>query len=90
MSSENEKSAHADVDVAVVEARASQSDDAYLELLGYKNEFRRDFSFLGLFSLVSSELAVLPGVTGTIWCVGHAGGRRRVTAEAGTRWGILA
>ena len=51
--------------VAVVAA-----DDAYLEHLGYKPEFRRDFSFLGLFSLVQSELAVLPGVAGTIWC-GH-------------------
>ena len=43
------------------------SDDAQLELLGYKQEFKRDFSFLGLWSLVSSELAVLPGVAGTIW-----------------------
>jgi len=48
--------------VAVVEA-----DDAYLEHLGYKPEFKRDFSFLGLFSLVQSELAVFPGVAGTIW-----------------------
>ena len=45
------------------------SDDAQLELLGYKQEFKRDFSFIGLWSLVSSELAVLPGVAGTIWCV---------------------
>ena len=43
------------------------SDDAQLELLGYKQEFKRDFSFIGLWSLVSSELAVLPGVAGTIW-----------------------
>lgn len=48
------------------------SDDAMLELLGYKQEFKRDFSFLGLFSLCSSELAVLPGVAGTIWCVNKA------------------
>lgn len=44
-------------------------DDVNLEHMGYKQEFRRDFSFIGLFSLVSSELAVLPGVAGTIWCV---------------------
>ena len=42
-------------------------DDAYLEHLGYKPEFKRDFSFLGLFCLVQSELAVFPGVAGTIW-----------------------
>ena len=44
------------------------SDDGFLEQMGYKQEFRRDFTFLGLFSLVSSELAILPGVAGTIWC----------------------
>ena len=49
-------------DVNIVEA-----DDAYLEHLGYKLEFKRDFSFLGLFCLVQSELAVLPAVAGTIW-----------------------
>lgn len=43
-------------------------DDGFLEQLGYKQEFKRDFTFLGLFSLVSSELAILPGVAGTIWC----------------------
>jgi len=48
--------------IAVVEA-----DDAYLEYLGYKPEFERHFSFLALFSLVQSELAVLPGAVGTIW-----------------------
>ena len=48
--------------IAVVEA-----DDAYLEYLGYKPEFERHFSFLALFSLVQSELAVLPGVAGTTW-----------------------
>ena len=44
------------------------TDDGFLEQMGYKQEFRRDFTFLGLFSLVSSELAILPGVAGTIWC----------------------
>lgn len=63
----DEKMATARIDVA--EAENNKSDESYLELLGYKNEFRRDFSFLGLFSLVSSELAVLPGVAGTIWWV---------------------
>ena len=48
--------------IAVVEA-----DDAYLEHLGYKPEFKRHFGFLGLFSLVQSQLGVLPGVAGTIW-----------------------
>ncbi|PIL25973.1 transporter [Ganoderma sinense ZZ0214-1] len=43
------------------------TDDGFLEQMGYKQEFRRDFTFLGLFSLVSSELAILPGVAGTIW-----------------------
>ena len=52
-----------------VESVYGVSDDAQLELLGYKQEFKRDFSFLGLWSLCSSELAVLPGVAGTIWCV---------------------
>ena len=55
------------VDVEVVEY--ANSDDMQLELLGYKSEFKRDFTFLGLFFLTSSELAVLPGVAGTIWCV---------------------
>ena len=50
-----------------VESVSDASDDAQLELLGYKQEFKRDFSFLGLWSLCSSELAVLPGVAGTIW-----------------------
>lgn len=53
------------VDVEVVEY--ANSDDIQLEMLGYKSEFKRDFTFLGLFSLCSSELAVLPGVAGTIW-----------------------
>ena len=43
------------------------ADDAHLEHMGYKPEFRRDFTFLGLFSLVQTELAVLPGVANTIW-----------------------
>jgi hypothetical protein len=59
-----EKEGAPDVEVHSVEP----ADDAGLELLGYKQEFKRDFTFLGLFSLVSSELAVLPGVAGTIWC----------------------
>jgi hypothetical protein len=43
------------------------ADDEQLEHLGYKPEFKRDYSFLGLFSLSMSELAVFPGVAGTIW-----------------------
>ena len=54
-----------DVEVGVYEG----ADDIQLEMLGYKPEFKRDFSFLGLFSLCSSELAVLPGVAGTVWYV---------------------
>jgi hypothetical protein len=65
----DEKDGRAGVDVV----EAHQSDDSYLEMLGYKPEFRRDFTFIGLFSLVSSELAVLPGVAGTIWCVRSCG-----------------
>lgn len=61
---EKETSTHS-VDVEVVEY--DDPDDIQLEHLGYKPEFKRDFTFLGLFSLVSSELAVLPGVAGTIW-----------------------
>ena len=53
------------VDVEVIEC--DDADDIQLEQLGYKPEFKRDFTFLGLFSLCSSELAVLPGVAGTIW-----------------------
>ena len=53
---------------ATVEVLDAIEDDVYLEQLGYKQEFKRDFTFLGLFSLVSSELAILPGVAGTIWC----------------------
>jgi hypothetical protein len=56
-----------------VESVSDVSDDAQLELLGYKQEFKRDFSFLGLWSLCSSELAVLPGVAGTIWYVSCTG-----------------
>ncbi|KAM5537391.1 hypothetical protein V8D89_008910 [Ganoderma adspersum] len=52
--------------VDIVDA-TSIDDDGFLEQMGYKQEFRRDFTFLGLFSLVSSELAILPGVAGTIW-----------------------
>ena len=67
MSSEDykEKEYSNSVDVEVLES--GDPDDVQLEYLGYKPEFKRDFSFLGLFSLCSSELAVLPGVAGTIW-----------------------
>ncbi|KIP06824.1 hypothetical protein PHLGIDRAFT_19368 [Phlebiopsis gigantea 11061_1 CR5-6] len=52
-------------------------------MLGYKQEFKRDFSFIGLWSLVSSELAVLPGVAGTIWyTMGYCG-------LVGMTWGWL-
>ena len=44
-----------------------RADEELLASLGYKQEFKRDYTFLGLFSLTSSELAVLPGVAGTIW-----------------------
>ena len=71
------------VDVDVVESQSIASEDAYLGLMGYKAEMRRDFSFFGLFSLVSSELAVLPGVAGTICACTleflH-------TASSATRW----
>ncbi|EKM57619.1 uncharacterized protein PHACADRAFT_251336 [Phanerochaete carnosa HHB-10118-sp] len=61
----------------------TDSDDAVLETLGYKQEFKRDFSFLGLWSLCSSELAVLPGVAGTIWyTMGYCG-------LVGMTWGWL-
>ena len=43
------------------------ADDENLEQLGYKQEFKRDFSFLGLFSLVQSEIGVFSGVAATIW-----------------------
>jgi hypothetical protein len=59
---DDEKNGRPTIDVV----EAHESDDAYLEHLGYKSEFKRDFTFIGLFSLVSSELAVLPGVAGTI------------------------
>ncbi|EIN03859.1 amino acid transporter [Punctularia strigosozonata HHB-11173 SS5] len=66
-----------------VEVTDATDDDAYLEQMGYKQEFRRDFTFLGLFSLVSSELAVLPGVAGTIWyTMGYMG-------LIGMTWGWL-
>ena len=60
-----EKESVKDVEVA----EYVRDDDSELGMLGYKQEFKRDFSFLGLFALTSSELAVLPGVAGTIWCV---------------------
>jgi hypothetical protein len=63
-------------DGAAVNVAEATDDDAYLEQMGYKQEFRRDFTFLGLFSLVSSELAVLPGVAGTIWCAAVIDGLR--------------
>ena len=68
MSSEDFKEkeySNSGADVEIVES--DNADDVQLEHLGYKPEFKRDFSFLGLFSLCSSELAVLPGVAGTIW-----------------------
>jgi len=69
-------------DAALVEGD-NRSDDLYLEHLGYKSEFRRDYSFVGLFSLVLSELAVLPGVAGTIWnTMGYLG-------LVGMTWGWL-
>ena len=48
-------------------AQIVEADNATLADLGYKPEFKRDFRFLGLFSLVQSALAVLPGVAGSIW-----------------------
>lgn len=68
MSVEDEK-AQGSPQLDVESMSFTDSDDAMLEMLGYKPEFKRDFSFLGLWSLCSSELAVLPGVAGTIWCV---------------------
>lgn len=57
-------------DSAVIEVlEVTGEDDEQLLTLGYKPEFRRDFTLLGLFSFASSQLAVLPGVAGTIWCV---------------------
>lgn len=66
----------------------ADSDDAVLEMLGYKQEFKRDFSFLGLWSLCSSELAVLPGVAGTIWCVYSMSKMYPCSSSAGTLWAI--
>lgn len=84
---------HAVASVDVVEAQDGD-DDQYLEQLGYKPEFRRDFTFIGLFSLVSSELAVLPGVAGTIWCVrchrALAVTHTVSNHSAGTLWDTLA
>lgn len=54
-----------DIEVVVCD----EEDNVQLELLGYKQEFKRDFSLLGLFALCSSELSVLVGVSGTIWYV---------------------
>ncbi|KIP04158.1 hypothetical protein PHLGIDRAFT_120946 [Phlebiopsis gigantea 11061_1 CR5-6] len=59
------------------------ADDVELEQLGYKQEFKRDFSFIGLWSLVSSELAVMPGIAGSIWyTMGYCG-------LVGMTWGWL-
>lgn len=80
---ENKKSFDEKQPASVDVVEAQESDDAFLEQLGYKPEFRRDFTFLGLFSLVSSELAVLPGVAGTIWyTLGYFG-------LVGMTWGWL-
>ncbi|KAH7103349.1 amino acid transporter [Auriculariales sp. MPI-PUGE-AT-0066] len=71
------------VDMDAIESQSIASDDALLHHLGYKSEFKRDFTFLGLFSLTSSELAVLPGVAGTIWyTMGYFG-------LVGMTWGWL-
>lgn len=64
-------------EVLIAQINIVEADDAYLEQLGYKSEFKRDFTFLGLFSLVQSELAVLPGVAGTIWSVAVVSGCSR-------------
>ncbi|KAI0338005.1 amino acid transporter [Trametopsis cervina] len=75
----DEKESRKDVEVALY----ARGDDSQLELMGYKQEFKRDFSFLGLFALTSSELAVLPGVAGTIWyTMGYCG-------LVGMTWGWL-
>ena len=54
-------------DAERAQAIGVDADDENLEQLGYKQEFKRDFSFLGLFSLVQSELGVFSGVAATIW-----------------------
>jgi len=54
-------------DVERAQVTVVSADDEYLEHLGYKQEFKRDFGFLGLFSLVQSELGVFSGVAATIW-----------------------
>ena len=54
-------------DVECAQVIVGVDDDENLEQLGYKQEFKRDFSFLGLFSLVQSELGVFSGVAATIW-----------------------
>jgi hypothetical protein len=88
-SSSDEKAPSPLATVDVVESQ--QSDDTLLEHLGYKPEFKRDFSFLGLFSLVSSELAVLPGVAGTIWCVVQTDSSLLAgLSGTGTPWDTLA
>ena len=73
----DEKDSQKDVEVA----QYPRGDDSQLELLGYKQEFKRDFSFVGLFALTSSELAVLPGVAGTIWCVFFSASSARRLAQ---------
>lgn len=54
-------------DVEVMELDAE--DNMQLELLGYKQEFKREFTLVGLMALCFSELSVLVGIGGTIWCV---------------------
>jgi len=57
----------AKLDAESAQVTVADADDAYLEHMGYKQEFKRDFTFLGLFSLVQSELGVFSGVAATIW-----------------------
>ena len=69
------KSRHSSASAAAREAVDPESaqvnivaaDNANLEHLGYKPEFKRNFGFLGLFSLAQSGIAVLPAVAGTMW-----------------------
>jgi len=62
---------------------AADSDEEVLVALGYKQEFRRDFSILSSFSVSFSVLGLLPSVSSTLgYNFGYIG-------IAGSVWGWL-
>ena len=55
---------------ATDDVRPLSSDEAFLATLGYRQEFRREFSTVEVFGLVFSSIGVLPSIA-YVSCVGR-------------------